>query len=450
MEQIQHVRGTIQEYSSIDDLKTGVIAGSYGDDQAGFSRSFLWKSIFLLKSLDVNTWSSSLEGSRSTFEFLKKQHRAPFELLDSQSPYYEAPKSDTIKYRFSRTSKASASVSDPLINDTRDVDHNELSTIILDMERIFPGLVQLQDFKVKKALVELLFIWYNLNQDIRYRQGMHEIVSLIYLFISEESFAKPPGLSSEESAVYEIFNQDFVLADTFHIFTMFMINPQASFYTEKNLLKNCEVFNGLLKEFDPDLYVYLIEKLELESQIWLIRWYRLLLIRELNIGLTLPIWDKLISFQKIKNFGNLTGNEDFNLIVSIVIMILLLRIKKDILLDCQDYGDVLKLLLNYPIKSVFKDETLTKKIDSSFDVTQGLTQPLTNEVSHIFNDAVLVFNSRRNLARIGKFLNEKYNKELVNIYETKNLKSVMQDDQTLSKLRFENRLKQRVKQMLNN
>lgn len=337
---------------------------------------------------------------------------------------------------------------------TSEKDIDELKTIILDIERIFPGLTLFQNIKVKKDIVELLFVWYKLNQDIGYRQGMHEIVSLIYLLVHNESFTMPDhGFANSEQnrTTFEIFNADAILPDTFHMFTVFMINPQESFYMEKNLLSNCENFNRLLHDFDYDLYYYLNTKLGLESQIWLIRWLRLLFIRELTLPIVLPLWDKLISFQKIKNFSNLTSNSDFNTILNDLILILLLKIKKKLIIDCQDYSDVLKLLLNYPLKKVFQDSTLTKKFDDAFDINVQLKPETTKQINVIFNEAMLLFNLRRNLKFIGRFLNEKYNKEFINLYETQHKnenESFVCNDAVLDKLRFENRLRNRVKNAL--
>ncbi|GMM32816.1 hypothetical protein DASC09_001410 [Saccharomycopsis crataegensis] len=502
MDLLWKVKNTLKEYKTIGELKTGVLTGSYTDNNPDFSRCFLWKAVFLLQTLEIPEWEKNLDASRSTYSFLSKQYRPPFSLLDSQSPYFEKPRMEAIEQKpqsspprtvnpnkksnllkrssldksasslstaesplsvpsGSNTSLRTSSISSAVTplngeSSTTDSDVNELNAIIIDIERTFPGHPLFRDPEIKKGIVRVLFVWYKLNQDVGYRQGMHEIISTIFMVVHAESFAKPlNGFSDDnDSQIFEIFNQNEIYADVFHMFTIFMINPQASFYSEANLLDNCAKFDQLLHDFDYDLYYYLNRKLKLESQIWLIRWLRLMLIRELTLSTVLPIWDKLISFQKIKNFSNLTSNSDFNTIVSIIVLLLLLNIKKELLLGCQDYGDVLKLLLNYPVAKVFKNKSLTKDFDDDFNLAEvEIDDHVMEFINSLFNEAVLVFNSRRNLKAIGKFLNEKYNAEFINLYQERKgpaETTFIEDDEVLDKLRFQNRLTERVRNALNN
>lgn len=465
MDLIEKVKNTVAEYLNVADLKTGVLTGSYTDTNPDFLRCFLWKAVFLLESLNPEEWPTSFEASRATYKFLSLEYKPPFSDLKPDNPYYEEPKFN-LTQRFQETSpkqapmkkslfKAKKTKKKSISSETHDSplsgpsqDLNELNTIIIDIERTFPGHPLFQDIDVKRDIVKILFIWYKLNQDIGYRQGMHEIAALIYMVVRAESFEKPTnGFRGEDSRIFAIFDAGAILADVFHMFTIFMINPQSLYYNEDHLLANCAEFDTTLSMLDPDIYHYLHDLLQLESQIWLIRWLRLMLIRELTVLTVLPIWDRLISFQKIRNFSNLTSNADFNTIMIIVVALLVMKIKKQIFLDCLDYGDVLKLFLNYPVTTVFDNATLSKKFDDDFDLAEeGAPESVIGIITELFNEAVLVFNSRRNLSSIGRFLNEKYNKELINLYESKGgVPGESLDQDILHSIRFERHLQKRVR-----
>jgi TBC1 domain family protein 5 len=61
------------------------------------------------------------------------------------------------------------------------------TTISQDVIRTFPSLLLFRDPKVQEVLERILFIWCKLNPDIGYRQGMHELVAVIYYVVSQDA-----------------------------------------------------------------------------------------------------------------------------------------------------------------------------------------------------------------------------------------------------------------------
>jgi len=61
------------------------------------------------------------------------------------------------------------------------------------------------------------------------------------------------------------------------------------------LLKRCDLlFNKMLKEVDAVLYNHL-RKIEIEPQLFLLRWIRLMFSREFHVDNTLQIWDSIFA-----------------------------------------------------------------------------------------------------------------------------------------------------------
>lgn len=131
------------------------------------------------------------------------------------------------------------------------------------------------------------------------------------------------------------------------IFSLFLTNswsiPASSqaITSETALLRSIESFNQYLLKVDQLIHYSLISKLKLESQLWCIRYYRLLLLRELGSNLTLAnlLWDKLIT----------VDSNRITHVLTFCIIVLLINIKADLII-C-DFSEALGLLLHYPPQS---------------------------------------------------------------------------------------------------
>jgi TBC1 domain family protein 5 len=203
-------------------------------------------------------------------------------------------------------------VSDPL-NDQAE-DNDILDVIKLDVERLFIYPL-FEDAQVQQDIIQILF---NYNKFNAYKQGFHEICGLVYL---------------------ELYNDDHdnsnIKIETFNIFTSLMLSVVPNFYIEQSLIGWCiSQFNRYLALVDESLYELLIKRHKIESQIWLIRWVRLLFMRELGIPNTLKILDYLICY-----------DHDLSKLMPFIIIILLIKIKIRLVV-CED--NVLQLLLHYP------------------------------------------------------------------------------------------------------
>ena len=93
----------------------------------------------------------------------------------------------------------------------------ELKTIIsLDVIRTFPSIPLFQDLNIQEQLGKIIFLWCKLNPDIGYRQGMHELVAVLYYAVSKDAKAK------NDPDYNMIVDQEYVEYDTGILFLSLM------------------------------------------------------------------------------------------------------------------------------------------------------------------------------------------------------------------------------------
>lgn len=424
----------LNEYNCIKDFENDILSGNPLLDNNSI-RILHYKLKFILKEeslRNLSTWNSKIVNIRKKLYYERvKNFRIPYHDLPEKSEYYKPNIAPAEKQQFKKKNLLSqaVSVSDPLSLDNLKYSENlagavdeleELKIIILDIDRTFPTILYFRDIKIRKQLIEILFLWYKTN-NFGYKQGFHEILAMIFLIVADkvdflkdnqtENNVGPNNRDLETCNTYpefkQIFNSNEIVCDAFLIFSEFIKQPILEYYVEATLVLNCKTFDLLLEQFDKELYHNLVIEIGLENQIWLIRYYKLLLMRELPLNLVLSVWDRLICFQ------------DYNIFMSCIILDLLLKIKKKILIF--DSDSVLKILLNYSnnTKLVINDE--------------------------FFNDVLLTYNAinNNNLNEIGNMLNLKSNNcELV-------CKQGCSINDFLHKLRLNEKLRRIVKKQLN-
>ena len=207
--------------------------------------------------------------------------------------------------------------------------------------------------QTQNMLLDILFIWSKRNEDVSYRQGMHEILAPL-LWVIERDAIDPESLveiPSADKAVSQLFDCDYIAHDTYTLFGIIMQHHKQSFAissakpavaagsrafkdTESPMvMRSKNIMQVLLMHADPALSTHL-ESLDIVPQIFLMRWIRLLFGREFSFAQTLLLWDRLFAFDNSLSC------------VDLICVAMLLRIRWQ-LLDAS-YDHALPLLLRYP------------------------------------------------------------------------------------------------------
>lgn len=325
---LQNVLLSVEYYrGSLDNMRSAAQTGLY--QQCGFfSRLLVWKCSLITHLLAFRLWDTALSRSREIYNRAKKT--PPWYMLDPDCEFH-----------------------DNLPADSDDVDL--LQSIVLDVQRVFPGEPFYQSRLAKKRLITVLYAWAN-EHSIGYKQGMHEVMGLIDMTISPESVTldNTNTLEADERAILALFDERFAEHDLYALFSAFVLDSGviALFYeSETRLSRAIREFDSLLLKVDQLVHYNLVTKLHIESQLWIIRYLRVVLLREIsNLDLTIFFWDKLVALD-VATIPDL---------VVLLVVVLLVHLKQD-LVTC-DFAEALTLLLHYPsrftaqfLNSVFAD-----------------------------------------------------------------------------------------------
>ncbi|ELR06421.1 hypothetical protein VC83_05321 [Pseudogymnoascus destructans] len=335
----QRWQKTTEGASKVGGLKSLVKADADSICVSGL-RSVCWKAFLLFQSVDRNTWAATSEDSRAAYSALKSHFLRLIERpgdLDS-----------TI---------------DPLNDDdnspwnTLRRDEQLCVEIAQDVERCMPDEPYFRLPETQKTLLQILFIYCKINQDIGYRQGMHELAAPILLAIQRDALAP---MTPEESVLsddgdrlmFNTLDASFIEHDSFTLFNLIMRTAKpfyelgepdkrlnagstsSSQYGSSPIVQRSkQIHEVLLAQVDPELASHLT-RIEILPQIFIIRWIRLIFGREFPFEDLLALWDKLFA-------------EDPDLeLIDMICVSKLLRIRWQ-LLDA-DYSVALTLLLKYP------------------------------------------------------------------------------------------------------
>lgn len=355
---------TIARYKgNVSLFRKAVVDHEYTPSTKHFLRLLLWKVCLITESLNIHQWLAKLADTRVVYHKLSQDvsMEVPWWLLDPDDQYYMSKESSRQSFLKRRGSRKKTSLNqhilsmesanrDPLQEAIADPNLELLQSIILDVDRLFPGEVFFHSLQVKQQLIQILFVWSKCNPQIGYKQGIHEILGLIYLNMHRESVDIPVTntISPDDLKILQLYDTHYLAHDIFTIFNMFMIRSSvcARFYEKEQVLwKSIEDFNVNLMKVDQLIHYNLVTKLNLELQLWIIRYLRLLLLREIDdLTNTNLLWDKLVAVDVNGASRSIQCIPD---ILVFVVIVMLIHIKTN-LMTC-DFSEALSLLLHYPI-----------------------------------------------------------------------------------------------------
>eukprot|EP01103_Thecamoeba_quadrilineata_P014728 TRINITY_DN4462_c0_g1_i2.p1 TRINITY_DN4462_c0_g1~~TRINITY_DN4462_c0_g1_i2.p1 ORF type:complete len:405 (+),score=83.14 TRINITY_DN4462_c0_g1_i2:455-1669(+) len=205
-------------------------------------------------------------------------------------------------------------------------------------------------------MLRILFVYGRENPKTLYKQGMNELLAPIVYLLTQE---KLPHKDDSDTLSF-LLNEEYLEHDAFTIFTELMNTtgewfilqkpknpvPKAPLFedgkrteTESTIVWKCREMHFLLKERDPALFFHL-EKINIEPQIYALRWVRLLLSREFHLDDVLILWDAIFAYDK-----------SFTLITYICVA-MLIYIRQELI--GQDESVTLKRLFKFPpVEDVF-------------------------------------------------------------------------------------------------
>eukprot|EP01103_Thecamoeba_quadrilineata_P004704 TRINITY_DN1449_c0_g1_i4.p1 TRINITY_DN1449_c0_g1~~TRINITY_DN1449_c0_g1_i4.p1 ORF type:complete len:347 (+),score=55.69 TRINITY_DN1449_c0_g1_i4:413-1453(+) len=231
-------------------------------------------------------------------------------------------------------------------------------------------------------MLRILLIHVHTFTEMPYHRGMQQLLGLIVHLLESEKLEY-----NETDPLTFFLDARFVENDCYHLFRELM-KHMCIWFTSKevtdekvknnNPISKCQdIINVMLKEKDPVLYHH-FRQINLEPQIYTVRWIRELFSREFNLDHVLVIWDGI--------FAHANNME----IIPFICLIMLIRIRPQLLNE--DLNGCLRLLFNYPLQQDLNKlipqarlllrgcshdgkPALIKKMTTTSDKTDYLPQP---------------------------------------------------------------------------
>jgi len=313
---------------------------------------------------------------------------------------------------------------------------NDLKNLInKDLDRTHQEIDLFLQNKIRNILANVLYIWSKENSDISYRQGMNELLAIIYLVFYPYYFPstrKPKYTKNDileclkdielyKEDIYLFFHdEDEIQSDLFFTFEALMKKGMANLFNPLVLQKDdpgyklYEIFPQMwkddsdqdkptyvyrrcsllvkekLKSLDNDLYSH-FKRIDLNCGVFLQRWLRCIFCREFKLDDVYLIWDIVFHNDYVNE-----RTERYSFIFMEYICIAMIFKIRDTLKDA-DQNECFSTLFKYPeVSDIMELIKLSQKVETAinerlngknsnvYDIL-GIMKPIESEPSRIFS-----------------------------------------------------------------
>ncbi|KAJ2357119.1 hypothetical protein GGF43_001654 [Coemansia sp. RSA 2618] len=180
------------------------------------------------------------------------------------------------------------------------------TTILQDVTRTFPEEAYFRQPRVQRLMADMLFVYAKMHSNLQYRQGMHELLAPLLLAVERDAVDR----DAEGAFPAKLLDRRFVEHDAFALFERLMRMCMAWYQTpplvspskarhasvaQTPIIAQCQMLLDKLMVVDAELATHL-QRLDIEPQLFGIRWYRLLFSRELSrLRDVFALWDMVLA-----------------------------------------------------------------------------------------------------------------------------------------------------------
>ncbi|XP_077721442.1 TBC1 domain family member 5 isoform X2 [Canis aureus] len=322
--------------------------GINGQLRSSRFRSICWKLFLCVLPQDKSQWISRIKELRAWYSNVKEIHITnPRKVVGQQDLMINNP-----------LSQDEGSLWNKFFQD------KELRSMIeQDVKRTFPEMQFFQQENVRKILTDVLFCYARENEQLLYKQGMHELLAPIVFILhcDHQAFLHASESAQPSEEMKTLLNPEYLEHDAYAMFSQLMETAEPWFSTFEHdgqkgketlmtpipfarpqdlgptiaiVTKVNQIQDHLLKKHDIELYMHL-NRLEIAPQIYGLRWVRLLFGREFPLQDLLVVWDALFA-------------DGLSLSLVDYIFIAMLLYIRDALIS-SNYQTCLGLLMHYPL-----------------------------------------------------------------------------------------------------
>ncbi|XP_038058177.1 TBC1 domain family member 5-like isoform X2 [Patiria miniata] len=322
-------------------------------------RSVCWRVYLEVLPEHQDQWVASVQNDRERYAAIKRKY-----VVDPQTG--------------SKSRDADLSLNNPLSQDEESPwnrffqDKECRQEISQDVRRTFPEIEFFQTDEMHDMMVNILFCYCKEHEDLGYKQGMHEVLAplIFILHCDQQAFlhaqeikSQIPVVKGEREVVQEIMDPSFLEHDSYAMFYGLMdtmepwyrhgtreegalyrnasfksaepfSKPQECAPSSPLIKKLTKIQDVVLKMHDNELHLHLT-RLDIQPQIFGIRWIRLLFGREFTLQDLLVLWDTIFA-------------DSITLDLIDYIFVAMLILVRELLLS-GDYADCMTLLMRFPM-----------------------------------------------------------------------------------------------------
>ncbi|XP_027954837.1 TBC1 domain family member 5 isoform X1 [Eumetopias jubatus] len=334
--------------------------GINGQLRSSRFRSICWKLFLCVLPQDKSQWINRIKELRAWYSNVKEIHITnPRKVVGQQDLMINNPLSQdegSLWNKFFQDKELRSMIE-------QDVKRTALCGANRRWKHRFPEMQFFQQENVRKILTDVLFCYARENEQLLYKQGMHELLAPIVFILhcDHQAFLHASESAQPSEEMKTLLNPEYLEHDAYAMFSQLMETAEPWFSTFEHdgqkgketlmtpipfarpqdlgptiaiVTKVNQIQDHLLKKHDIELYMHL-NRLEIAPQIYGLRWVRLLFGREFPLQDLLVVWDALFAD------GLSLGLVDY------VFTAMLLYIR-DALIS-SNYQTCLGLLMHYPL-----------------------------------------------------------------------------------------------------
>ncbi|XP_065665068.1 TBC1 domain family member 5 isoform X4 [Hydra vulgaris] len=300
-ESLQEEWNQLFQEGFIKKIKAAALNGNLGTQHF---RSICWRVFWKCLSENPAHWVNEVNEQRKIYTSIRNKYVI--------NPYEQEKELDLEKHH--PLSQSEDSIWHKYFQD------NELrSLILIDLDRLSPELEFFQNDNIRSMILQILFCYAREKPEVSYKQGMHEIISVIVYVIMKNTTAIKDSNENLSNDLKIVMDHQFVEHDSYILFTKIM-EPIQSWFTnvpqpqslkqapaDQRIFKNPDnevvtaiseklnwIQGSMLKRYDTALCQHL-QKIDISPQLYGIRWVRLLFGREFSLNKLLTLWDALFA-----------------------------------------------------------------------------------------------------------------------------------------------------------
>mmetsp|Transcript_4022 Transcript_4022/g.5870 ORF Transcript_4022/g.5870 Transcript_4022/m.5870 type:complete len:347 (-) Transcript_4022:2336-3376(-) len=184
--------------------------------------------------------------------------------------------------------------------DRSEEDQKMLRQILLDIPRTNPGMPLFHCDQVRSSFERMLYIWAIRHPASGYVQGMNDLVTPFYVVFLAHHISKG---NIEQINSFDVSNLDqkildIVEADSYWCLTKLLDGIQDHYtMSQPGLQRMVYKLQGIIQRIDVSLHDHLMRE-NVHFNQFAFRWMNCLLVRELELGSIIRLWDTYLAEQR--------------------------------------------------------------------------------------------------------------------------------------------------------